>query len=339
MNAARTTAEAMLDAHVRFELDRWDEDGLRETVVEEVGALFDRFGGVPLGDLVRVGPLRDAILDVVSGASPSAGLEDVLADGLADVHHALSRNHTRLADLVEPGDYDLAVETAVGLRRLRQEVIDQVTTSTVYARLVAHVLYNGIKNYLVSQGTLARRIPGASSMLRLGQNAVSAAAPGLERSVDRQLTAFIAANVTDTTQGSAEFLERLLDDAMIREVGAELWATYSPRTVSDLAGLAEESSVAAGLDAALGLWDAVRTSPVVAEVVAAAVDGFFEIRGAQPVAEFLAGLGVTPPDVVEMVLTVAGPVVREIRDDGYLETRIRARLAAFYRNAPNAPVG
>jgi hypothetical protein len=254
----------------------------------------------------------------------------MVAEGVGAVHDALVRQDVPLSDLVTEEDYDVVVETVVGMRHLRQEVIDQITTSSAYSQLISHVLYNGIKDYLTSQNVLARRIPGASSMLRFGQNAVSAAAPGLERSVDRQLSAFIAGNVSETVQGSGAFLARILDDDMIRAVAAELWTTNSTRTVPEVAKLVSDPSVAEALDAAGGVWEGLRETPLVAAAVVAAVEGFYAEHGERKPAELLEDLGITAETVVDVIAAAVLPGVRSAVASGFLEARIRARLEAFY---------
>ena len=42
------------------------------------------------------------------------------------------------------------------------------------------MLYRGVKDYVLTENVLARRIPGASSIVRFGQRGLNTAAPGLE---------------------------------------------------------------------------------------------------------------------------------------------------------------
>src|SRR5512134_3924531 len=66
----------ILEAHVRYELDRWRADVLRDTVAEEVSACFDWLAGVPLSDLVPVEGAQAWARRVV--------VEAPLADGLIE---------------------------------------------------------------------------------------------------------------------------------------------------------------------------------------------------------------------------------------------------------------
>ncbi len=44
--------DAMLDAHVRHELNRWTGHGISQTLTEEVAALFDWLKSVRLDDVI-----------------------------------------------------------------------------------------------------------------------------------------------------------------------------------------------------------------------------------------------------------------------------------------------
>lgn len=320
---------AMLEAHVRFELERWTDAGVRKTVRQEVDAAFVWLRGVPLSQVAPRDAVRACVVAVIT-APPTPELTALVADLADAVHAVLSEDDASLADLVAQHDYDHLVETVVELRQLRVEVIEQVTTSSVYAKLIGYVLYHGIKDYLTTQNVFARKIPGASSMLRFGQSAVSAAAPGLERSVDRQLAAFIAANVEQTSRGSASFLTELLNDDTVRAVAAELWRTNADRPLADLASLIEQPSVAQAVDAAAVLWESGRTAPALVNAVTAALDRLYSAHAERPAVEFLDSLGLSADGVSDLIADLATPMIATARESGYLEARIRARLEPFY---------
>lgn len=320
----------MLEAHVRFELDRWSDDGLRAAIADEVADVLAELGDVAVGELVDLVQLREVLARAVTQVPLTEALGELIVDVVGAVHQHLLTHPSLLAHLVEPSRYDQVVEVLVGMRELRAEIIDQITTSSVYSQLMAHVLYHGIKNYLVTQNLLTRKIPGASSMLRFGQSAMNAAAPSLERAVDRQLAAFIAGNVAETVRGSSDFLLQVMDDDMIRAVGAEVWATNSPRSVSELVALLSQPSAAESVHAARELWEGLRSAAVVSEVVTAAVDGFLDVHGQRSLADLLDELGLTGDVLADQLGEVLAPVVRGLRERGVLERRIRTRLAAFY---------
>ena len=56
---------ALLDAHVRFELERWSGDGLAAAVREEVEALYAWLASVRLADVAPAEPAAAALAGLV----------------------------------------------------------------------------------------------------------------------------------------------------------------------------------------------------------------------------------------------------------------------------------
>jgi delta 1-pyrroline-5-carboxylate dehydrogenase len=61
---------------------------------------------------------------------------------------------------------------------------------------------------VLTENVIARKVPGASSLVRLGKRGLNAAVPQLEAGVDRQLKTFVQANVSDTLKDSRRYLDR-----------------------------------------------------------------------------------------------------------------------------------
>jgi hypothetical protein len=159
---------------------------------------------------------------------------------------------------------------------------------------------------------------------------MNSAAPSLERSIDRQLTAFITANVHDTVRGSTDYLIGVLDDEMVRTVADEIWATNSDTAVADAAALTEGSSLDDAVDAVVQTALHVVRTPLLTRVVTRLVEDFFRLHGQAVLREVLADLGITQALVAHEAAAVAAPFVVQAHRGGYLEARIRARLEPFY---------
>jgi hypothetical protein len=320
----------LLEAHVRYELDRWRADALRDTVAEEVSACFGRLAEVSLSDLVPIERVHAWARRVV--------VEEPLADGLFEeiewavraAQESVREETVRLDGVLPPERYDQLVSSVVGLRRLREEVVDQVTGSAVYAELITHVLYHGLKGYLLTENAVVRRVPGASSLVRMGQHAVRSAAPNLEAGIDRRLVAFVASNVAETVRDSREFLNATLDDAMLRTIADEVWAANRSRTVGEVGALVEEEPLGDLVAAGRDVWLSARSSTVVGQLIDAVVDQFYQAHGDEPVDVVLGQLGITAHRAGTALGAVAAQVMAVARDGGHLEAYLRRRLEAFY---------
>ena len=328
---------ALLEAHVRFEVERWSGPGLSAALREEVTALYAWLASVRLAEIVPAAEAAPVIARIVERVPVTEQSAAVLADVVATAVDAVGDSELTVRDLVRRQDVVALADTVARLDRLRHEVIDAVTTSTAYRRLVAHVLYAGVKDYVLTENVFARRIPGASSLVRFGQRGLSSAAPGLEQAVDRQLSAFVEANIAETLRESRRYLEATLDAAMMRVLAEETWAQLAPRSLAELATLVDEGDIERlSRDLVVLAEHAVATGQLTALVERAAYDLLTRHAHRSP-ADLLRELGLDE-ETVAGALTQAGsvlmdqPAVRRLVED-----RVRARLADFYAD-PGSPV-
>jgi hypothetical protein len=323
------TDDTMLDAHVRFEMARLTGDGLDETVRDEVGALFDWLGGVTLDDLAD----PQTVTSVALTATRTIEGDEVaqhLCDLLVTARATLSEAGETLGHVLDRDDAIAWASAVAGMEEARGALMEQVTTSKAYTRLVAHVVYHGVKSYLLTENMLTKKIPGASSLVRLGQRGLGAAAPNLEKNVDKQLIAFVDANIADTVRDSQRFLDTMLDDTLVVAMAEQAWTAGADRPISAAADLVSDDDLAQLAGLVVNQWLSLRETDLVSSLVGDAVTGFFADHGDRPIADVLADVGVDAEAVIEAVLPLALPAVQYAADSGYLEERVRARLQAFY---------
>jgi hypothetical protein len=324
--------DAMLEAHVQFELDRWGGDQLAQTLAEEVTALSTWLRTVQLDQVVTSERLDYFIQRYVCEAPVTDELLAMLQRALIAGHSATLADDATVSDLIRRADYDQIVGTAIEMEAIRDAVTNQITTSEVYSQLIAHVLYRGIKKYLSSENLIARRLPGASSLMRLGQNAISSAAPNLEQNIDKQLTAFVSANIQDSIRESKRYLDDVLDEELLSQVADEVWDVNSAATVADAAGLASVESISELSESAREIWLHLRTTSFFKGLVRSVADDFLVQYGSRSVMDVLADLGITEDWIANSLGDVAEPVILRAVADGYLEARIRNSLEAFYES-------
>jgi hypothetical protein len=328
--------DAFLAAQLEFELSRWDGEALAETVEQEVTDLFEALHALTLADLLPADRVEQYPRQLLAWlADPTQDLIDLVENGLRDGYNFLVGDDTQLSQLLPRADYDKLGNAVIGLTAVRQEVIRQLTTSTAYSKLIAHVLYQGLKNYALNENVVARRVPGASSLIRMGQSAVRSASPNLERNVDKALIGFVNSNIAETIRDSREFLETVLDEPMMQTIAEELWSMNADRTTGELTDLVGPESfeevLAAGRDAVLRLL-AGEELPRLADQL---LDGVLTAHGATPLDELLGDLGITADLVTKELQPVAADLAGVLRASGYLEARARRRsdaFAAWYRS-------
>jgi len=303
--------EEMLEAHVAFELVAWT-DSLTDTLGTQMEAVFAWLDTVSIGSV-----FSHADLEALIDALPAPALT---VPALAARAAAL-RDSTTLDDLGRKEDYDRAARAIAGMTELKEAIVEQITTSEVYANLISHVLFHGIRNYVMEESPIAR-VPGASSLMRMGQSAFDTAAPRLSKGIEKQLTAFVSANLQESLRESRQYLTNVIDEEAMGEVAEDVYNRNAGSTVSDVAALIAEDTLVELLAVAHDAWAHLLTTTTFRDLVQAVLDA----NASRPVGDLLAEADVTP----ESVVAFARPWLLRAADDGVLEELIRERLAAFY---------
>lgn len=322
--------DTMFEAHVQFEIDQFTAERLGISLAREVSAAFAWLESVPLSKVITPELIDGWVQQYVIDAPISDEIAEMISSAVCTAHDAARRDDTPVAELLPVDVYEQLARTVIGMNEIRRAITNEITTSEVYSRLISHVLYTGIKNYLLTESVIARKVPGASSLMRLGQSALSSAAPNLEKSIDRQLTAFVNSNIQDSIRESRHYLDKVLDEELLSAVAAEVWKNNADSTLADAAALLSDESLARLVESAQAAWLNLRSTPTVRNMLGQVTVDFLSRNGDRPVASLLADVGITASLVSAQLTDVLTPVAARALDDGYLEERIRARLGAFY---------
>ncbi len=328
--------DRLVEAHVAHELARWDSGAVEAVLRDEISAAWEWLGQVTVGELAPAAPTAARLAGALASTALTDEMLGLIVDATLAARDATAASALTPADLVGRRDLDAAVDQLAGMEALRTAAIRAFTDSTAYHRLVAHVLYHGIKAYVLTENVLARRLPGASSMVRLGQRGLNAAAPRLEDAVDKRLSAFVQANIGDTLRDSRRFLEQTLDAATLHDLVDEAWTQAARRPLAGTGELVTDADVESLTVTVGALVQQVvaggRVIPVVEDAVRRLLDTYAECR----VAPLLTDLGVEPDRLATDLAALARPVLDRARP--LLEDRIRARLSDFYGSAAAAAV-
>lgn len=330
MDMSSAARDAMLAAHIQYELERCTPSQLMPTVRQEISDLYSWLAQVQVRDVLPQDLLVAFLQRNVIARSLPDEVRSFLHENVLVALETIQDEQASLDTFVPKQIYDRMVENAAAMHRVRQRVIHQVVNSSIYSRLISNVLYHGLKSFLVSEHGVARTIPGATAFVRLGQNALNAAAPQLEKNVDKQLINFVADNIQVLVAESETFLDRTLDDAFIRKLGGEVWETTAGESLAEFSAAIDKQAVQALLETATDLALHLRTTELFGDILQAGVRGFYLRYGARSVADLLDLAGLSEEVAVREVTAMIGPLLQRARTAGFLEQRIRARLEPFY---------
>lgn len=323
-------SDPMLEAHVQFELKRWQARSLKKTVREEVGAALDWLAEVKLNEIASAEFVMDWVQRNVVDRPITPEVTDLIRRNVQATYEFLDTDATTVEEVVPRELYDRVIEVVIDLQALRRHVTHQLVTSSVYSMLIANVLYQGIKGFILTENVFARKIPGASSLVRLGQNALNAAAPKLEKGIDEQLVRFINSNIHQTVTDSEKFLDKSLDPKMIRKLADEAWDNNAQERMADLTEYVDAGSVEVVTGIVQDFWLHYRDTAFFWTLVQELVDSFFARYGDRDIRSILADMGLDEATLVQEATLIVTPVVEKALASGYLEQRIRRRLSPFY---------
>ncbi len=325
----------MLDAHVAFECERIvSHPG--EILLPDAAAIDEWIRPLPASVVVDPDAIAGTIAWLRAHSRSVRAVSDDVRASLRELHDRAADDPRRLADVVSEPTFDRIVELVVSFRDVRGSVIEHLTSSEVYSRLIAHVLYEGIKGYVQNENIIAKKVPGASRLMKMGQKTVSSAAPGLEKAIDRQLTAFVNAQVSDSIRDSRQYLDRALSDDVIRQAAQEFWQDVASRTIADLVALVPVEDVDTFIDATATEIITLIDSDQLGDDAAVVADILRSVLGDDTVGDLLDRWELDADAITGLVDVVARPVVAHLDDSGALPELVRHRLEPFYRHYASA---
>ncbi len=322
--------DALLAAHIQYELQQYAPDRLEPVLREEMVALYAWLGTVNVSELLQPDIVTAWIQRNVLERPLPAEVIDFLKENIIVALELVQDDQSRVQDLLPKAVFDRAVDSIASMQALREQIVHQVVTSSLYSRLLANVLYHGIKTFLVTENGMARSIPGASALLRLSQNALNATAPQMEKNVDKQLVAFIDDNIQQTITDSEAFLNRSLNEELLHKVGEELWDSAADETLAHFSRSLDKEALVAWVDVVEQSWLHLRQTELMHDIVQAVVRSFFLRYGKQDMRALLEQMGLSEEAVLPEAMVVVAPLAERALASGYLEQRIRSRLEPFY---------
>jgi len=320
----------MLAEHVRFELARWQGENLPTSVQEESDALFAWLETVSVGDLLPAAETAAAVAAIVEQVPAGDEAVAFVVEALLAARASLRASDAVVFDAVAAGDLHELVDLLSGMDELRGRVLGAVTDNPAYHEFVAHVLYHGVKAFVLSENVFARRVPGAQSLIKLGQRGLNTAAPGLEANVDRQLRRFVQGQIGDTLSDSKRYLDQTLTGESAHELLDTILGDLGPRRLGELAAALDAEDLAELTEQAAPIVRRALRTGLVGRLLAPAIERVLTAYADCDAAAVLADLGVDRETLPGQLTSVLRPAVEHAHATGFLEERLRARLAAFY---------
>lgn len=322
--------KTLLEAHVQHEMGCFKLKKYRQVIREEVAVVFRWIKKIKLREIVTPEQIISLIERNVVELPVAKGITELINEMSLRVLASPKNKTTSLSDIFPRKSYKDIVDKIGDLESARKDFIHWLVTSSIYSQQISEVLFTGIKEYLLTENIFAQKVPGLSSLIKLGKFAVNKTLHPLEVAVEKTVKTYIENNLKNTIRRSEKSLNDYFDKPHIIEMGDEIWAAIAKTKLSKYCKILDEKDVedfnAIGLD----FWLHFRKTSYFKEIHTDLVHFFFKKYGDRSLDQIADEVGVTEKMVVNELVQTLSHGIEKTLAIGFLEERIRARLENFY---------
>lgn len=323
----------ILEAHIEHELNRFKDEGYKQTIEEEVTAIFEWVKKIKLKDIVTADQILGIIRRNVVELPVAGGVTELAGEMSQKVLASRLNKKTALEDIFDRKQYDDIIDKVGSLQNARKDLIRRLVNSSVYSRQISEVLFVGIKEYILSENIIAKKVPGMSSLIKVGKFAVNKTMHSLEVAIENKVKSYIESNLGNTIKRSERSLNDYFNKTQIVDMGEEIWESIASAKLSEYFSTIDANDMEDFIVIGYEFWLHFRKTPYFKGIYTELVKHFFKKYGDRELDVILEDVGVTREMVIHELTEIIAPGVEKALSIGYLEERIRARLESFYLSA------
>lgn len=322
-------AQQLMDAQVQHILNKLAGEKLEQLLDIEVEAFCDWLSQRNVDELFQESQIIDFLQRNLLGKEPTelviVQLKKIVWSGLqSTLNQATEYQH-----LLSSQEFQYIVEKGIDLEDFRKDIIKSVLSSPVYSQLLSDVLYHGIKDFVLEENVIAKKVPGVSSLVKMGQGIMSKMG-GVDNAIEGLIKNYIQKNIEGSIDLSQKFLDKSLDENRIRTVAQQFWENVKFNKLAQGIAYIEITDFDDFAFIAKNIWNHLRETDYAKQLMQELVHEWFQQWGRENVLNMLENLGVTRSLIVAETKILATPLINEGLLSGYLEERIRAQLEPFY---------
>ncbi len=319
-----------LEAHIAHELNRFKDGSYKQTIEEEVSAIFEWIKKIKLKDVMTARQILGIIKRNVVELPVAGGLTELTGEMSQKVLASRHNKKTALEDIFARKQYDEIVDKVVSLKKTRKDLIKRFVTSPVYSRQISEVLFTGIKEYMLEENIIAKKVPGISSLIKVGKFAVNKTMHSLEIAIEDKVKSYIESNLDNTIKRSERSLNEYFNKTRIIDTSEEVWESIAKTKLNEYFSAIDGNDMEDFIIIGYDFWLHFRKTPYFKGIYTELVKYFFKKYGDRELDVILEDVGVTRKMVICELTEIIAPGIEKALSIGYLEERIRARLESFY---------
>lgn len=325
--AVSALADRLLDAHTRFVVAELRGPGFAALVATEVDHALARAGELTLGAVVDRAAVKDVAVKYVARFDLPAAIPEIVGEVGTRVR-AHSANATELGDVVDRRHVAAFAERVAAIRPIREWLAVQLTENPAIQAWLADYLHSLTTGAVDANLRLARKVPGVSLGLSLG-NRIAGGAVREAEVRSREVAEQAAAALLQRWRAG---LLTSMSDEDIAELLMSVWDDAAPRPVRELLDAVDDDDLIDLLTIGYDGWLELREHPYLAAMVGTAIDYVFDTYGELPLNQLLAEFGIARDDLVEEAMRFAPTAIETLDESGLLDELVRRQLARFYHS-------
>lgn len=325
------TAKALLDAHTRHVVQQLTGPALAGVLDDETAVFWDWLAARPVSAIIDEVRVRDFLLRNVFEITPSERLLAQIGTLSARALTSPLNKQTRLEELLNAREYDLIVDRLIALEDVRREIVHAVMQNPSVTQLVSDLVYNGVKNYLMEDGGLAKKVPGMSSLMKMGKGMMERV--GADDALEGALKSYVKRNTRATMEMSEKLVNHALETPKLKSVSRQFWQQIKSAPLDRVTRYVEADDVQDVVVIGSTVWNHFRQTSYARELLNELVHAWFEQWGGDPASTALESIGLDKARLQGEVKLLLTPLAAELEKGGHLEARVRLHLEVFYSSA------
>lgn len=321
-------ASALLEAHSAHLLSQFSGDALDATLDREVGAFLDWASQRPLNSVVSVERIQDVAVTYVLQQAPTDALVQMILTIAKAAFNSPINSKTYVHQLIEHKDFLAIVDKVASNERLKKDIIHQAVGNPVYAKLLSDIVYHALSDYLVNENPLAKKVPGMSSLMKMGKGLMDST--GGNAAIESALRGYLHKNMQNIVDLSEKVLVRTLDAKQIHHVADQLWHKIKGSPLSVARQYVKDADIDFAAQTGVHLWNHFRNTDYAQDMLKELIGVWFSQYAGRDGLSLLADLNISREALLKEIKLFARPVTAELLASGFIAERIKVQLTEFY---------
>lgn len=325
--ALSAKAQALLDAQVSYALAQLEGKQLEGQIERLLDELLADAKKIKLGEAVTATMIKQTIHRYAIHHEIPPAIPELVGEVARELYQLPVHDDNQLFDLLTDEQFRELMKKIMEMKALRERLIHEAVGNPIYGEMISEVLYHGITDY-ITKNPLTKKIPGASSMMKLGKSVMDVASPNAEAGIKR----YIGNNINASMRQSEKFLLNNLTDEKLTRVATDIWDEVKLNRIAVFRDYVSEEDIEDFFVIGFEYWRELRKTDYYRELIDAGVDFFFKKYGKSTLNELLDEMGVTRDMMIAEAMHYAPHVLKALNKKKLLEPLVRRQLEPFFHS-------